>query len=98
MSITTVAIIVFIAVAMGAALQYATRPHAQLHWLITALAFTAGTFVTNAIASGQEATWATGPTADGLVLAPAIGAGLVAALVADAISRYVTTDDAPAAT
>jgi hypothetical protein len=95
MGALAITIIVAAGLLIGFGVQYLTKPRSQLEWLFVAIAIGIGAFIgsewlTTNVFDGM----AGGASIDGLVIVPAVIAGLVLGLLADAFSRYIALEPA----
>jgi hypothetical protein len=90
MGALAITVIVAAGLVIGFGVQYLTKPASQLEWLIVAVTTGVGAYAGSEwLTANVFSTMTGGPEFDGLVIIPAIIAGLVLGLLGDMLTRYV---------
>jgi hypothetical protein len=90
MGALAITVIVAAGLVIGFGVQYLTKPRSQIEWLIVAITTGVGAFAGSEwLTTNVFSTMVGGPEIDGLVIIPAIIAGLTLGLLGDAFTRYV---------
>jgi len=90
MGALAITVIVAAGLVIGLGVQYLTKPASQLEWLIVAVTTGVGAYAGSEwLTTNVFSTMAGGPEFDGLIIIPAIIAGLVVGLLGDMLTRYV---------
>lgn len=95
MGALAITIVVSAGLVIGLIVQALTKPQSRFDWIFVAVATAIGAYagsewLTQSVFGG----FATGPSVDGLLIVPAVLAGLTVGLVADAYVRYIALEPA----
>jgi uncharacterized membrane protein YeaQ/YmgE (transglycosylase-associated protein family) len=95
MGALAITVIIAAGLVIGLGAQYLTNPRSQLEWLIVAVTTAIGAYAGSEwLTTNVFSTMVGGPEFDGLVIIPAIIAGLVLGLLGDAFTRYIALEPA----